>query len=199
MNEYRIKVTIRNNLILSAIEALGFKSQAEFCRATGMHPQSLNRIISMRVCPINQTGEFCEEAKELMEILGAAPLDLWTDEQLTLRLNRNTGETTVGKDAVSYFLEHSVASMTLPNPEDVYAEKQARKLISGVVNTLTPREEGVLAQIYINDATLREAGEVFDVSVERTRQIEAKALRKLRHPNLSEFLRQIGEETGMLG
>jgi RNA polymerase primary sigma factor len=67
-----------------------------------------------------------------------------------------------------------------------------------ILNTLTPREAKVLRMRFgINmntDHTLEEVGKQFDVTRERIRQIEAKALRKLRHPSRSEQLRSFLED-----
>ena len=69
-----------------------------------------------------------------------------------------------------------------------------------VLDTLTPREAKVLRMrfgIEMNtDHTLEEVGKQFDVTRERIRQIEAKALRKLRHPSRSEQLRSFLEGEG---
>ena len=66
-----------------------------------------------------------------------------------------------------------------------------------VLNTLTPREEKVLRLRFgLEDGrarTLEEVGKEFNVTRERIRQIEAKALRKLRHPNRSKRLREYVE------
>jgi RNA polymerase primary sigma factor len=73
----------------------------------------------------------------------------------------------------------------------VYAS--LREVTKEVLDTLTPREAKVLRMrfgIEMNtDHTLEEVGKQFDVTRERIRQIEAKALRKLRHPSRSEKLR----------
>ena len=70
----------------------------------------------------------------------------------------------------------------------------------GVLDTLTPREAKVLRMrfgIEMNtDHTLEEVGKQFDVTRERIRQIEAKALRKLRHPSRSERLRSFLDSEG---
>jgi RNA polymerase primary sigma factor len=68
-----------------------------------------------------------------------------------------------------------------------------REIVKEVLDSLTPREAKVLRMrfgIEMNtDHTLEEVGKQFDVTRERIRQIEAKALRKLRHPSRSEKLR----------
>jgi RNA polymerase primary sigma factor len=72
-----------------------------------------------------------------------------------------------------------------------------KEQLLGVLDTLTPREEKVLRLRYgIDDGkprTLEEVGREFNVTRERIRQIEAKALRKLRHPSRSKRLKDFLE------
>ena len=101
-------------------------------------------------------------------------------------------ETPIGDDDDSHlgdFIEDQ--STIAPNEAAVYAS--LRGVTKDVLDTLTPREAKVLRMrfgIEMNtDHTLEEVGKQFDVTRERIRQIEAKALRKLRHPSRSERLR----------
>ena len=85
-------------------------------------------------------------------------------------------------------------------PADSALYASLREATKEVLDTLTPREAKVLRMrfgIEMNtDHTLEEVGKQFDVTRERIRQIEAKALRKLRHPSRSERLRSfIDQET----
>jgi RNA polymerase primary sigma factor len=101
-------------------------------------------------------------------------------------------ETPIGDDDDSHlgdFIEDQ--STVAPNDAAVYSS--LRNVTKDVLDTLTPREAKVLRMrfgIEMNtDHTLEEVGKQFDVTRERIRQIEAKALRKLRHPSRSERLR----------
>ena len=101
-------------------------------------------------------------------------------------------ETPIGDDDDSHlgdFIED--AATMAPNDAAIYAS--LRGVTKDVLDTLTPREAKVLRMrfgIEMNtDHTLEEVGKQFDVTRERIRQIEAKALRKLRHPSRSERLR----------
>jgi RNA polymerase primary sigma factor len=101
-------------------------------------------------------------------------------------------ETPIGDDDDSHlgdFIEDQ--STMAPNDAAVYAS--LRGVTADILDTLTPREAKVLRMrfgIEMNtDHTLEEVGKQFDVTRERIRQIEAKALRKLRHPSRSERLR----------
>ena len=79
------------------------------------------------------------------------------------------------------------------SPEEYATIEMLKEELSGVLLTLTEREEKVLRLRFgLDDGqcrTLEEVGQVFNVTRERIRQIEAKALRKLRHPSRSRRLR----------
>ena len=79
-----------------------------------------------------------------------------------------------------------------PDAEDVVATAELKKLVTEVLSTLKPREERVLRKRFgiglAKDYTLEEVGQEFCVTSDRIRQIEAKALRKLKHPSKSEKL-----------
>ena len=82
----------------------------------------------------------------------------------------------------------------IENPEQDVAKTLLREDLEGVLATLSPRERDVLRLRYgLDDGrmkTLEEIGQIFDVTRERIRQIEAKALRKLRHPNRNGVLKE---------
>ena len=101
-------------------------------------------------------------------------------------------ETPVGEEDDSHlgdFIQDEDAS----EPADAATYTMLREQLAGVLKTLTAREEKVLCLRYgLIDGkmhTLEEVGEEFDVTRERIRQIEAKALRKLRHPSRSKILK----------
>ena len=101
-------------------------------------------------------------------------------------------ETPIGEEEDSHigdFLEDETATA----PSDTVAFTMLKEQLISVLDTLTPREEKVLRLRYgIDDGrprTLEEVGKEFNVTRERIRQIEAKALRKLRHPSRSKRLK----------
>src|SRR5258706_16206284 len=77
----------------------------------------------------------------------------------------------------------------VPSPSDPAIDLSLKGHIASIHSTLTPREERIIRMRFgLDDGsqhTLEEVGEVFAVTRERIRQIEAKALRKLRHPSRS--------------
>ncbi|MCX7896883.1 MAG: RNA polymerase sigma factor RpoD [Rhodocyclaceae bacterium] len=101
-------------------------------------------------------------------------------------------ETPIGDDDDSHLGDFIEDTSTLA-PVDAALHASMREVVKEVLDSLTPREAKVLRMrfgIEMNtDHTLEEVGKQFDVTRERIRQIEAKALRKLRHPSRSEKLR----------
>ena len=101
-------------------------------------------------------------------------------------------ETPIGDDEDSH-LGDFIEDTTITSPVDAATAEGLREATREVLANLTPREAKVLRMrfgIDMNtDHTLEEVGKQFDVTRERIRQIEAKALRKLRHPSRSEHLR----------
>jgi RNA polymerase primary sigma factor len=101
-------------------------------------------------------------------------------------------ETPIGDDDDSHLGDFIEDTTTLA-PADAALYASLREITKEVLDSLTPREAKVLRMrfgIEMNtDHTLEEVGKQFDVTRERIRQIEAKALRKLRHPSRSEKLR----------
>jgi RNA polymerase primary sigma factor len=105
-------------------------------------------------------------------------------------------ETPIG-DEDSY-LGDFIEDTTVLSPIDAATTRGLQEATTAVLGTLTQREARVLRMrfgIEMNtDHTLEEVGKQFDVTRERIRQIEAKALRKLRHPSRSEQLRSFLED-----
>lgn len=106
-------------------------------------------------------------------------------------------ETPIGDDEDSH-LGDFIEDVNIESPLDAATNTGLAEATQKILNTLTPREAKVLRMRFgINmntDHTLEEVGKQFDVTRERIRQIEAKALRKLRHPSRSEQLRSFLEE-----
>ncbi len=106
-------------------------------------------------------------------------------------------ETPIGDDEDSH-LGDFIEDTTMQSPVDVATVENLKEATREVLSGLTEREAKVLRMrfgIDMNtDHTLEEVGKQFDVTRERIRQIEAKALRKLRHPSRSEHLRSFLDE-----
>ena len=101
-------------------------------------------------------------------------------------------ETPIGEEEDSH-LGDFIEDENAPAPAEVASNAMMREQLQEVLHTLTPREEKVIRLRFgLEDGqahTLEEVGKEFNVTRERIRQIEAKALRKIRHPGRSKKLR----------
>ena len=161
------------------------------------------RTIRIPVHMVETINRVSRAQHELLQELGRDP----SSEEIAQRLHISTEkvdeilrvaqepislETPVGEEDNSHlgdFIQDEDAS----EPADVASYAMLREQLAGVLKTLTPREEKVLCLRYgLIDGkmhTLEEVGDEFEVTRERIRQIEAKALRKLRHPSRSKILK----------
>ncbi len=107
-------------------------------------------------------------------------------------------ETPIGDDDDSY-LGDFISDSKIDQPDGAATKTGLKESTVNILESLTPREAKVLRMrfgIHMNtDHTLEEVGKQFDVTRERIRQIEAKALRKLRHPSRSEKLKSFMNES----
>jgi RNA polymerase primary sigma factor len=106
-------------------------------------------------------------------------------------------ETPIGDDEDSHLGDFIEDSNTLA-PAEAALHESMRDVVKDILDSLTPREAKVLRMRFgiemSTDHTLEEVGKQFDVTRERIRQIEAKALRKMRHPSRSDKLKTFLEE-----
>ncbi len=108
-------------------------------------------------------------------------------------------ETPVGEEEDSH-LGDFIEDKKIMSPSEAVVKINLQETVGRVLQTLTPREERVLRKRFgigeATDHTLEEVGQEFNVTRERIRQIEAKALRKLRHPTRSRILKAFIEGGG---
>ena len=127
-----------------------------------------------------------EEIAKEMDLTVAKVMDIQRTAQDPISLETPMGEEDDGKMA-DVIVDESAKS-----PVDSATQSLLREQLLAVIDTLTPREQEVIRQRYGlldgRQKTLEEVGREFSVTRERIRQIEAKALRKLKHPNRSKRL-----------
>lgn len=179
MKDYRLTIKVRNNRLLKAIEAAGGTPGGKWCAANGLGYSQVNNLVNMTSSPLAAGGELCRTAARLCEVLGMLPEDLWSNEQL-YPLEKNFSEMEMDYAQVIALLPQEQQSY-LPDFSNIEHE-QTYKLISTALSTLTKREQEVIQMRFTDELTYEECGKRFGVSRERVRQVEAKALRKLRHP-----------------
>ncbi len=192
MEEYRIDMRIRNNLILTKIEEAGYPSAMSFCKATGVSYGRLIDFISMRRPIYNKYGQINKSIEKLCKELNCLPEEIFSASQMEASLKTNKRTLKVNEAEAIFMLSQSDSQKML---EDHYSDDQMSNAVDKALATLTPRETKVIQMRmglgdYSHEHTLLEVAEAFDVTRERVRQIEAKALRKMRHPDRADKLKE---------
>ena len=181
MKEYRVQVTVKNNLLLNAIEKAGYKSISDFCKSAELPNKSeVGNLINLKSSPVLKNGELSALAKKILDFLCALPEDLWTEEQLFMKLETNKGYMHLDKqqmDALSY----GEKPQDTPELEDLVMRKELQAKVHEVLGTLRPIQQFVLKMRFgMNDEkemyTLDQIADKLDVTRERVRQIESKAM-----------------------
>lgn len=182
--DYRLTVKVRNNNILRAAERAGFDSIPKLAEAAGVSYGWLNDLINMTVAPIGKDGHVKARVDRLCLFLGCSFDELFADEQrVALESNRCEKEVSA---------EQIYALMAPSGRAEIEHDDGLSAHVAETIEQLRPNEQEVIRLRFGFDGealTLAEIGERMDVTPERIRQIETKALRKLRHPSRSKELR----------
>lgn len=179
MKDYRLEIKIKNNLLYKAMIENGFDTVASLSNASGVDKGIIYRYLSLKETPLSMAGEWKKSFLTLADFLKRLPEDLYPKQHLTEPLRKNTAHTDIS------FGEMQCLFAPSTNPHDVLLASEQKRIITKVLSCLTKREHDVVVYRFGlgDDApkTLRDTGKVLKISTERTRQIENKAMRKLRH------------------
>ena len=189
MKDYRVTVKVRNARLMNALAEVGEVVGSKAALKIGISYAKLLALSNLKLAPIDNEGNIIPEVLKLCDFTNKMPFELFSVEQL-VPLETNTAEIDMTAEDVEQLLIPSVGG---GDPEKLLLDVQGIHKLHELVDTLTPRETKVIQLRFgfdCPDHTYEEVGQIFGVSRERIRQIEAKALRKLRHPSRANRLRE---------
>lgn len=196
VSDYRVKISVSNARIRRAMQAAGYTSVLQMCRVKNLSIGATFDLVNMKASPLNQKGEWRKCVLELADALYSLPDDLFSERQKVLVLKSSTGSKDVTEAELTRISEQHVWDNRLEDMQDnegirEIAHEQTEDLLKATMDAcLTPRERMVLSArngLLGTERSLEEVAKALDVTRERVRQIEHKALNKLRYQATNKY------------
>jgi RNA polymerase sigma factor (sigma-70 family) len=169
MEDFNVKITVRNNRLLQAIRKK-YESVADLSRKMGRSQGAVNALVTMKVKPINEKG-WTELASDVAAMVGKEPVEIWPEHLQDIRLSTSTSEFTIDMDGVKQIMSDN-------STEKMIAHSQVLQQLD---TRLNDTQKKVIDMRFNQNMSLEETGKVLGLSRGRVMQIECKSIRRMRY------------------
>lgn len=198
MSDYRVNIKVRNARLLRAIEQSGHRPGQKFADEVGIgYGHHLLPYLNLTRTPFDENGDLRPCAEKLCVFLKRMPNELWSEEQC-YPLASNSSEVELSAADVMALLGSAYAGNG--DPLMLLEQNEAKAAFDKMLEMLSARDVEYLRLRFGIDAeahTLDQVAKKMGVTRERARQIEDKALRRLRHPTRE--AKHVAQAYGMRG
>jgi hypothetical protein len=196
MKDYRVEVKVKNNYLFNLMQSYGLSNAAELSRASGVAQTAIGKILNLKAPALTKTGKETATAQTLCDFFSCSVYDLFPPQHINDPLQTNSGA-----------IEANMAELTSSNllaggtdPLKIVSDGDAVDLVAAAVGKLTGTEQTIVnARFGLNgeeEKTLAQIGKELNISSDRVRQIEQKALRTLTWKATASLAYAHSEETG---
>jgi len=199
VSDYRVKISVSNARIRRAMEAAGYTSIQAMCLEHKLRLDIVYKLVNMKMSPLGNDGRWHSTTLKLADALNVLPDDLFSERQKTVTLKTNEGHRDVTESELAAIAAEQNWNERLEDMRDndainqIASEETGKVLNAAMEHLLTPKETEIIKWRYGFEGTRKsqdEIGAKYNVSRERIRQIENKALRKLRRPYVQKFFEE---------
>jgi len=192
--DYRVKINIRNNRLLRAMEEKGYRSARQFCMGTGLNYSWLISLISGKIKPLRDNGTLSPHTIDLLSQLDLNLEDAFTERQLQ-GFKKHSFQMDMSESQMA-----SISSLPTKNAELFLMEKDVSRVLSSIMaETLNPREEMIIRGFYFENKNTEDLAKEFSITRSRVDQIIKKGLfkisthyKKLDQSGIKEVFPQVG-------
>lgn len=178
---------LKHGAFLEALNQRGW-NQTQGADFFGISPTAFGKLINMQWVPKRISAGF---ERKLFEFTGKLANELWPEEVFTEQFLGASKKRVLIRDVPVRVLQATLSAQQLPpaQPDEELEQVERNAAIEKALALLTPREQRVLRGRFFEDKTLEQVARDLGLQRERARQIEGKALRKLRDPSRSRLLK----------
>ena len=169
MEDFNVKITVRNNRLLQAIRKK-YESVADLSRKMGRSQGAVNALVAMKVKPINEKG-WTNLASDIAAMVGKEPVEIWPENLQDIRLSTSTSEFTIDMDGVKQIMSDN-------STEKMIAHSQVLQQLD---TRLNDTQKKVIDMRFNQNMSLEETGKVLGLSRGRVMQIECKSIRMMKY------------------